>query len=168
MVKSITPVQSAPIDLGAYDNATNEFRQLESDLQRQCLEISAEMPPLHVEIVKDAHSAVKLADVAKKHNIHRTTVTRALSSPKAQQLMALLTATSVLVSGMTNANIQYELWRIFQDNRDDDPRTAIAAISEINRMRQHDELMASRTRGGDALVNIVINSELLPRTVLDM
>jgi len=123
--------------------------------------------PLHVEIVKDAHSAVKLADVARKHNVHRTTVTRALSSPRAQQLMALLAATSVLASGVTNANIMYELWQIVQLNRDDDPRTAIAAMSEINRMRQHDELMASRTRGGDALVEIVINNAVLPRTVLD-
>ena len=126
----------------------------------------ATMKPQHVAMVKGVHAGGKYAHVAEKLGVSPATVAKATGTPKGVKLLNLLTALSSLQGGLPEAVRKHTLAAIIEENRIEDPRVAIAATAEYNKMCHQRELIETGQAGGGT-IELIINSEKLPRTVLD-
>ena len=127
---------------------------------------SGYMRPDHVKVVKMRHQGLATADIAENVNLTPNTIRRIASTPKAQTLAALLQHLSLAIDGTHEAQRRNFLWDIAIDNKKQDPRVAISAVGEINKMVAQDKAIELGGIAGGT-INITINADLMPRTVLD-
>lgn len=122
----------------------------------------------HVEICKLAHVGQKREKIAESVDLTPATVSRVVNSPKGKKLRALLSHLSLMMEGPREAHRRNFLWRIAQRNEITDPRVAISALAELNRMTHQERLLEEGNNGGNGnVVQVVINNEHFPRGALD-
>ena len=146
--------------------ASGEFLRNLEMIKKRIVDASCGMWPIHIEVVKLAHSGKKTAVIASKLDLHPKTVRNTLKSPDARRLSALLAYLSLANEGPRVAQQRHMLWQIAVDNRESDPRVSIAANAEITKMRHQREVLEKGLTDGNK-IEIIINNETLPRTVLD-
>ena len=156
-----------PESLLAPNSAVNDqyLRDIAA-LKRLIVTQTLAMPPAHVEICKLRHVGKKTAYIAETVDLTAITVNRTLRSEKGQRLLALMAHLTLLNDGPREGQRRAMLWRIAQKNEDPDPRTAISAISELNRMHFQAETINQGGITGN-VVQIVINNDNFPRGALD-
>lgn len=146
--------------------ANSAYLQSIDRLKRAIVQASSDMYPLHVRIAKESQNGHSYSEIGRRLDIHPTTVSNTLKKPKTKRLVELLGYLRMAQDGPQEAQRKHFLWRIALDNQTVDPRVAIAATAEINRMNHNRELFDSGN-AGSGKVEIVINGGLLPRTELD-
>lgn len=150
------------------DNPANDqyLRQIEA-IKRLIVAQSAIMRPTQIEIVKKRHLGKRTKDIAAEVELSPVSVSRSMRDPKAQRLLALLSHLGLMMEGPREAQRRNLLWRIATKNELIDPRVAISAVSELNKMSHQGQVLAKGGGGPSNVVQIVINNETFPRGALD-
>ena len=101
-------------------------------------------------------------DVGKQLKLTPKTISVYSRDPEVRRLIALLRYKDQLNDGPNHEHRKAVLWRVAKDNEKKRPNTTISAIQEINKMSgtYHDQTTPTG-------INIQINNEVLPRTLLD-
>ena len=146
--------------------ATDVYHQSIERLKRAIVQASSDMYPQHVSIAKEAQKGGSYADIGRRLNVCAQTVSNTLKKPKTKYLVELLGYLRMAQDGPQEAQRKHFLWRIAIRNEMEDPRVAISATAEINRMN-HNREMFDNGNAGSGKIEIVINGGLLPRTELD-
>ena len=131
-------------------------------IERRVVAHCQTMPPRHVEIVRLVHQGIAPDEI--KNRTGRANIPTLMKKPASRRLLALLQHLSFAVSGPNIAQRKNMLWRIAQREEDPAPRTAIAAISELNKFDLAQN-PAEQTRTGTTIIQI--NQQVLPRGKLD-
>jgi hypothetical protein len=124
-----------------------------------------QMKPRHVQIVKMHFAGWNNVKIAEQVGNTDVTVGRVLHTPEAQTLLHLLNYIQSAAEGPNAAHRKAILYRIITDNEEKQPKVAISAISEINKMDMNEHLVKTGTAPGQ--VTIIINENTFPRTILD-
>jgi hypothetical protein len=124
---------------------------------------TTKLQPKQVEIAKQAHIGKKIKDIALAVNQAPQTVSITLKKPKVRYLLNLLERLKYHRDGASDIHRRQMLWEMAVDNQHDDPRTAIAALQELNKMAG----TYPNSNESNPNINITINADQLPRTVLD-
>lgn len=101
------------------------------------------------------------ADIADELGFKREKVARLLRSPEGKKLKTLLYYLQHLREGPNIEQRKRTLWEIAAKNQEEDPKTSISAIQEMNRM---DGVGKEKI---DQNINVTINNQLLPKGALD-
>tara|TARA_R110000803_G_scaffold141021_2_gene207541 strand:+ start:76 stop:582 length:507 start_codon:yes stop_codon:yes gene_type:complete len=133
-------------------------------VQRRLVAISATMPRKHLDIVKLRHNGKPIKDIAAQLKINVQTVYNALNSEKGQQMTNLLRYHQQGMEGPSSAHRVNVLWRIAIENEHREPKTAISAISEMNKMTG--EYLPADTKNGG--ITVVITNNVLQPGPLDI
>ena len=136
-------------------------------IQRAVVAASAKLKPLQVSAVKMTHSGLSYTEIGKRLQRAQNTIARWLALPEAQQLLNLLRHYQSSMHGARQEQRKHMLWRIAVDNEQTDPRVAITAVAEMNRMEVAIHTVEAKANITPTTVNIVINQDQLPRTTLD-
>ena len=112
---------------------TGFFRQLNS-IKRAMVTAQSHMKQKHVEIIKQASLGTRNKDIAEELGVHAATVGKVIRSEQGKELLTLIRHLSALNEGPSSEQRKRTLWEIVVDNQDDEPKTAIAAIAEMNKM----------------------------------
>ena len=149
-----------------YHPMGDEFMRHLLGLQRAITTVSARLKPRQVAAAKLFHKGKTKVAIAEELGVHQMTIGKWFKLPDMHQLLTLLQHYAATLDGPREEQRRHLLWRVAVDNRDSDPRTAIAAVAEINRMDMNTHTRATGA-GGPTTVNVVINQDQLPRTSLD-
>lgn len=148
----------------ANDNYLREIAML----KRLIVSESKKLKPKHVEMVKKHHLNKTNVLIAEELGVAAGTVGKALKQKPALKLLALLRHLALMMDGPREGQRRNFLWRIAMRNELEDPRTAIAAVAEINKMTHQDKQLELGSAGlGGNVVQVVINNEQFPRGILD-
>jgi len=123
------------------------------------------MRPLHTDIVKRHHAGQQNIQIAEDLNITPQTVSNIVNGDKGKRLRALLAHYEYAIEGPNEAQRRNALWRIALDNEEDEPKTAISAIAELNRMTLAD--YTQKQTNAPQTTTIIINQNILPKGPLD-
>jgi len=148
--------------------ANDDYLRDVAMLKRLIVTSSNKMTPKHVEMVKKYHLGKRKVDIATEMNVTAATVGRATTSENGKKLLALLKHLALLIEGPRDGQRRHFLWRIALANELKDPRVAISAVAEINKMTHQDKALelGGNSLGGN-VVQIVINNDNFPRGALD-
>ena len=150
------------IQLDEYHPDNHIFMEDIKSIQRAIVAQSATMKPWHVEAVKLRMSKMTNKEIAVQLDHSDGGVSQALNSPSAVQLRKMLDHHATLLAGPNAALRNRILWEIVVDNQDDEPKVAISAIQEMNKMDG-----TYSAAGAPSEIKISINNHILPRGKLD-
>ena len=132
-------------------------------IQQQIVAQSARMRPKEIESVKMAHQGLNYVEIGQRLNISPQTASKYLKKEHGQRLKALLAHYDAAIEGPHRAQRKAMLWRIARRAETEDPRVAISAVAELNKVEEAQNQVIST--GGTT--QIVINTQQLPRGALD-
>lgn len=150
------------VALDPYHPDNDEYTKTERRLRALCVTAAKKMRPKHVDIITMHVLGTKNADICQKVGLGSATVSKVLNDPKNDELKAILHHLNRHREGATLNHRKGILYRIAIDNEQNRPNTSISAIQEINKMTGVYQEQSTPNK-----IQIVINNELLPRTVLD-
>lgn len=154
-----------PDDMRLVDHpADDEYVRGIETIKARILSHSRLMPAHHVRIIKQVHKGVKTAQIAADCDCTPSTVLRVRKTPAGLRLLAMLAYLASAVDAPRDDQRRHVLWRIVKQNAERDPRVAISAIAELNRMSHNDKMAAAGFQ--DNKLEIIINNQL-PRGALD-
>lgn len=163
-------LEHVPVDclLDDHPASDNYLIQIER-LKRAIVRHSDTLRPNQVRACKLRHQGYSNVAIAEKLNKKPNAISALLSNPKCKQLLTLLGYLALALEGPREGQRRAMLWRIAVANEEDDPRCAISALAELNRMHVHREnLNAAMTAGvGANRIEIIVTSPALARTTLD-
>lgn len=132
------PVEYEYIDpsfqLDPYHPANESYFRTEQALKRAIVDQSLKCRQRHVEIAKLRVRGLNIADIAEQASCHPQTVGHILKRPEVKELIELLHHLSLHLEGPSIELRKRKLWEMAIDNQQDEPKTAISAIQEMNRM----------------------------------
>lgn len=108
----------------------------------------------------------KVPALAEAFNLTPNTIRRYLKTDKAKRLMALMQLMDLHADGPIEGQRKAMLWRIATKSEESDPRCAISAVGELNRMVHNAELIKNGASASQS-VEIIINNQALQRGPLD-
>lgn len=150
--------------------ANASYMQGIDDVRRRIMRLVEGMPPIRVRICRAHQQGTKKAEIAEAFGVSGNVVARHLKSPDALQLLALLQHLTISMDGVSTAHRRQFIWELAVKNKDKDPRVALAAVAELNKMEHNTrqlDLVEDGKGGPSGPVEIVINTNTLPRTELD-
>jgi hypothetical protein len=156
----------ADLVIDRYHPEGDAYMQNLRSVQQAVVAASGRLTPAQVRAAKLRHTGDDYTSIAKKIGKAPATVSKWLKHPDAVRLLTLLRHYASTLGGARVEQRKHMLWRIAVDAETDDPRTAIQALAEINRMDMNTHAIESGT-AGSTTVNVVINQDQLPRTTLD-
>jgi hypothetical protein len=148
--------------LDRYHPNNSEFFLAMQRAKQALVAQQATMKPLHVEIVKQHFRGKRNVDVAEELDITAGTVSKVVNSAQGKNLKFLLQHFAGLNEGPSQEHRKRVLWEIVIDNQQHEPKTAIAALQEMNKMDG-----IGNAPPPDSEVKIIINQQLLPKGSLD-
>lgn len=104
-------------------------------LEREIQACSMRIKPRFMAAIRSVCYGATYRSAANKYHIHPTTLSRTLKSPDGLRLQKAISRLKSLIDGTNYLQRESMLWRIAASNEECDPRTAIAAIAEINRTK---------------------------------
>ena len=137
-----------------YHQKTRRFKQLMVSQQAKCR-------PHHVQVAKQHHLGTRNNEIARALKLHPATVGHILKRPEVKSLVDLLRLYGGHMGGPTLDHKRHILWRIVVDNEKTDPKTAMQAIDQMNKM---DGVYTTKI---DAEVRITIDDGTFKTTLLD-
>lgn len=159
----ITPNRYLPPDvlLDKYHPANAQFFKDTKALERALVAASQRAGVRNTQIAKMSHRGVRTKDIAKELGFSPATISAAKKTQPYLEIVSLMTYLSQLREGPNIEHRKRTLWEIVVDNKNADPKTAIAAMQEMNRM----DGVGKQTN--DTKIEVTINADLLPRGKLD-
>jgi hypothetical protein len=145
-----------------YHPTADQYLQSIRRIQTAIVQHSSKLKPTQVTIAKLHHKGKNNTQIAEEVGKNPTTVAKTLKLREVQVLVGLLQHYTLAVDGPKEAVRRAMLWRIATDNEQVAPKTAIAAIAEINKMEG-----VGLQNQAPAQTTIIINQETLPKTALD-
>lgn len=142
-----------------YYAANDKFVQEEYKLKQEIAEYAKSLEPWEVELARLTAQGLGPTRIAKMIGKRRNTLEERVKNPAVERLVHYFVHLRIYQDGPNELLRQNMLWRIAVDNEDKDPKEAIKALSELNRMAQN-----KRGTGG---FNIVINGVDLQKGPLD-
>jgi len=118
-----------------YNPANDEFKRTVVALQRKIHSLSNIMRPRYAMIARLSLSPYTNVEIGIKTRFTASTVGKVLKNEDVQTLRRALIQLRNLLSGVSAIEREQMLWRIALNNEEFNPRTAIAAVSEINSMK---------------------------------
>jgi len=173
----LTPMTSTLIEYDAdllpehlrdneYHPAADKYMHSVREIQQALVTVSRSMKPIEVNAVKLHHQGETNTHIAEVVKRSGSWVSKAIDTVKARSLLSLLGYYREAIDGPKDAQRAAMLWRIAIDAEEANPRTAIAAVGELNKMKA---LGYAQQQAGNynTPVTIIINQESMPRTALD-
>lgn len=149
------------IVLNPHHPATDPYLKDIEQLKQEIVNQSACLRPKHVQIVKLAHKNKKTKEIAETVSVGMETVRRVLRQTEARCLLALLRHLTLALEGPITAQRRHMLWRIAQRNEIEDPRVAISALAELNKVEHQDRQLERGLSGNvNGQLEIVIHNHL--------
>ena len=129
--------------------------------------VSAKFKPWELEAIKMHRNLVPVKEICKALKKSKPTVVSLFSFNKTlPSLLELMRNYEALVEGPTEGQRTAMLWSIARLNEKLEPKIAILAVTEMNRMKIAKERL-KLDMGGTPNIVININQDQMPRTVLD-
>ena len=156
---------SLPADLLADTNhpANDAFMLSVNNIQRRIVAHCQTMPRSHPEVIRLVHQGLNNEEI--RNRTGRSNVSTLMKKPASKRLLALLQHYQAALDGPNTAQRKAMLWRIAQREEETEPKTAISAISELNRTDTALQPLEQGRSGGQTV--ITINQQILPRGKLD-
>ena len=124
------------LDDSVYNPANSQYRKVTHSLRRIIKHQAMQMRPKHAQIAKLVASGMQTnVQIAKRMRCAPNTVASVKKQPDAQRLIGAIRELKLLTDGTRAIDREMMLWGIALREEEIDPRTSIAAISEINRMK---------------------------------
>lgn len=173
MSKDLAPVGEAPLlSLSAekslealpYDeyNPHNDYYEVKRrEMEAVMVELLAPMNGWQTVALKMRGDGANYEAVGKKIKKSRETVRQFITTFPAQQFLRTYQYHQTVLTGPSENQRVNALWRLYIDNRHEEPTVALRAIVEINK------LCKEPSGGGSGTVQIVINNEVLGKGGLD-
>ena len=136
--------EHAELEESTYNPANDEFKRVLQSIKLQIRHLSLKMRPRHAMMVKLFMDEKNYANVAERLASTPQTISKVCNSSDGIRLRQLLTHHQQLISGVSAIEREQLLWRIALNNELRNPRTSIAAISEINKMKADTEAFKAR------------------------
>lgn len=160
---ALAPNQYLPpeILLDRYHPSNERFFKDTKALERALVAASQKAGVRNTQIAKMAHRGVRTKDIAKELGFAPATVSAVKRTPAYLSIVSLMEYLSQLREGPNIDHRKRTLWEIVVDNKNVDPKTAIAAMQEMNRMDGVGKQIQ------DTKIEVTINADLMPRGALD-
>ncbi len=150
-----------PLANDDYYVLNDHFLQKEIEVRNLIAEKAKELVPWEAEFARRYANGETINALYKAFNKTQKTLKKVTERMDFMELVHSWQHLKILQDG-PNENVRKQmLWRIAVDNQKCDPKEAIKAIAEMNRMAD-----SKRGIGGNK-IEIVINNELMPRGALD-
>jgi len=156
------------LEESAYNPANDEFKRTVRLLQKKIQHLTTTLRPRYALVARLSLSPYKYTEIAKKARFTPSTVAKIVKEPEVVQLRNALVQLRSLLQGVSALEREQMLWRIAIKNEEFNPRTAIAAIAEMNKMKIDHAAAKEKSKQNTALVNkpnIVVqlsDSRLIP------
>lgn len=157
------------LDDSVFNPANNEYRKTTRSLRRMIAHLAITMRPKHAMIAKYlAIGQLNNAQIAKKMRCDPATVAHTKKRQDAREMMGYIRELQILTAGTQAIDREMFLWSIAMREQEVDPRTAIAAVAEINKMRTDTEsaqakIHATKTiQDNPTIIIQLADSRLLP------
>lgn len=148
----------------------DQYMQGVEHIQRQIMHQTTLLRSKQVQILKSVFAGNNFIETGRLHGTAATTVSRLVKSENGQRLLNLLQYHLKLIEGPNEAQRRNMLWRMAQADEKLDPKTAIKALAELNKMhyqtKQLDQALTTPNAPA-AQVHIHIDQNLMPRGNLD-
>jgi hypothetical protein len=158
--------QFPEIEPDEFHPQNDEFNRNIEQVKRVIMAHQRGMTPKHVQMVKYYFAGTTQVQIAEQVSSSPNTVGRVINSDRGQRLVQLLHYMAEAIAGPSIAQRKAMLSRIAQRAEQKDPKTAIVAIAELNKMGVT-EFTQENDDNGPQQVNITINNNHFPRTELD-
>jgi len=153
------------IEENRYHPMNDRFNQEISHVQKIIMAHQRSMKPKHVKVAKMRFAGHTNVDIAEATGYSEGTVSRIAQRNDVDRLLSLLNYIDSAMAGPSTSHRIAVLHRIVVDNEIKNPKVAIQAIAEINKMAVNQHNMDSETVPGQT--TIVINQNHFPKTPLD-
>lgn len=126
----------APLDDSVYNPANSEYHRSVRSLTARIVAVTSKMRAKHALITRElATNLYNYTEIAKKYHCAPQTVSKIKKTANAKELLWCIARLNELRSGTKALHREMLLWEIALREKDQDPRTSIAAVGEINRMK---------------------------------
>ena len=162
-----------PIDIADIPEIEeNRFHPMNDQFNREIKHIQSivmahqrKMTPKHVNVVKQKFAGNTNVKIAEAVGYTPDTVGKIVNSANGLRLLNLLRYIDSAMAGPSAAHRIAVLNRIVVRNEEDNPKVAITAIAEMNKMDMN--LHAKNLEDVPTTTNITINQNYFPKTALD-
>ena len=120
--------------LDTYNPANREFTQSVNHIKNLLVTKERQCRHRHTQVAKDHFNGLSNADNAKKNKVSTPTVYSILKRPEIIELVDLLRHYSGLWDGPNIQERKRILWEIAADNKELDPRVAMQALDQLNKL----------------------------------
>lgn len=143
-----------------YYVGNDEYVVREMQVREEIIALAESMEPWEGKLAKLYASGKSLREIGKTLKKRPSDLAKAVKQLSILRLVHYWQALEVLRDGPNEILRKHMLWRIAKDNEKPDPKEAIKAVAELNKM-------AAPKGGGSGTFNIIINNAVLPRGPLD-
>lgn len=133
------------LEESVYNPANDEFKRTLHSIKGQIRHLTVKMRPRHAMMIKINMAEKSFAQTARRLKCTPQTVSNVWHSPDGVKLRNLLQHHAQLIDGVTAIEREQLLWRIALNNEDINPRTSVAAIAEINKMKADTEAFKAKS-----------------------
>jgi len=157
--------EAPELEANPYHPSNDQFEKDNEQLKRLITAQQRKLSPRNVQIVKAHFKGIKGTQIADEFGLHPNTIGKVINHPDSQRLIRLLHHFQASIDGPSIALRKAMLHRIAVDTIKEQPKTAIAAIAESNKMdvNQHN----IENDGFGTVHSITINQNFFPKTDLD-
>ena len=120
--------------LDEYNPENQEFHLKSRRFKQLIVLQQAKCRPHHIEVAKQHHRGVRSGEIANSLKLMPSTISNILRRPEVKHLIDLLRLYGGHMSGPTMDHKRHILWEIVIDNKEADPKTAMQAIDQMNKM----------------------------------
>ena len=151
-----------------HPNNDRYMRSLEH-IQRQIMSVTHQLRPKQVNMLKSVFAGLNFTEAARLHSASPATVSNLVKSKLGSDLLTALQYHQVMLEGPNLAQRRNMLWRIATRSEEIDPKTTIAAITEVNKMTfaQHTAKTAEFNTQSSSGREVRIPQDILPAGDLD-
>ena len=151
------PITEDDLDDSEYNPANDAYLAMTQHLQGRLMVCAKQLRPSHLAIAKLADAGLKNKDIAERVRLAPESVCNILKKPLVREVRELMTKYSMLVAGSTQAMRDAMLYRIAVRNEISDPKVAISAIAEMNKLVHNERVhQLNQKQGGTSQQTIIV------------
>lgn len=154
----------------SHNPANDLYVQMSKHLQQRMVVAARQLRPSHLAIAKLAQAGHPIKDIAAQVKLVPQSVRNILKTPMVVELNDTMQKYHALQAGMTKAMRDAMCYRIALRNEISDPKVALAAIQELNKLDHNDRQHAlNQKQGGQRTQTVVVQlaDPRLKQTSLD-
>jgi hypothetical protein len=141
------------LEESTYNPANDEFKRTVLALQRRANHLSTTMRPRHVLVARYSLQNYTNVEIAKKLRYSPQQIGNILRQQDVQDLRRVMTNLNALLSGVSALEREQMLWRIALKNEEFNPRTSVAAVAEINKMKIDTQAAKEKSKHNQQIAN---------------